>query len=252
MRSVIKKPKSVQFEDDSINSEIEKLSRENDLLKHELKAKTEIIERFLSYKAPPEKTPILREPNDNKKINKNKKVKEVSKNDKKNAEQRESKRVEIVGDSILNGIEENGLKKIPQTLIKVRKHPGATSIDILDHIRPVIRRKPNHIIIHAGTNDITKGINYLKNVKIIAREIQEESPSTKVSFSSLMVRTDIENGLEQVVEINARLKNFCMQNELGFIDNSPNIKEESLGKKKLHPNKKGTSLLVRNFLNYLS
>ena len=67
------------------------------------------------------------------------------------------KRVFIIGDSILNGISEHGLNKNHD--VKVRSHSRPTSQDINDHIKPIIRRKPDLIIIHAGTNDLAKGYN---------------------------------------------------------------------------------------------
>ena len=70
--------------------------------------------------------------------------------------------MEIVGDSMLNSLDERGLQK--RHHVKIRNHSGATSQDILDHIKPIIRRKPDTIIVHAGTNDLTANINYLKNV----------------------------------------------------------------------------------------
>ena len=63
---------------------------------------------------------------------------------------------------MLNGIHERGTNKDENIKAKIRKYPGASSIDILDHIKPSLRKAPEQIIIHAGTNDIS---NYLKNVK---------------------------------------------------------------------------------------
>ena len=47
----------------------------------------------------------------------------------------------------------------------MRKYPGASLIDILDHIRLSLWKVPEQIIIHAGTNDISNNTNYLENVK---------------------------------------------------------------------------------------
>ena len=49
--------------------------------------------------------------------------------------------------------------------VKIRKYPGASSIDILDHIKPSLQKAPEQVIIHAGTNDIFNNTNDLKNVK---------------------------------------------------------------------------------------
>ena len=70
------------------------------------------------------------------------------------------KTIIVVGDSILNGISKNGLSKnAKKHNVKVRAHPGATSRDLIDHIKPVARRKPNLVVIHVGTNDITNNVD---------------------------------------------------------------------------------------------
>ena len=38
--------------------------------------------------------------------------------------------------------------------VKVRAHPGATVTDLLDYLKPISRKQPSHLILHAGTNDI--------------------------------------------------------------------------------------------------
>ena len=51
---------------------------------------------------------------------------------------------------MLNGIQEKGLSKNADTNIKIRKYPGASSTNILDHIKPSLRKEPDQIVIHAG------------------------------------------------------------------------------------------------------
>ena len=55
---------------------------------------------------------------------------------------------------------------------------------------------------------------------------------------------------ENIIETNARLKNYCSQKGLGYIENN-GIKEVNLGKKCLHLNKKGNSALAKNLLRYI-
>ena len=84
--------------------------------------------------------------------------------------------VTIVGDSLLNGIDENGLSR--HHVVKVKNHPGANMEDIADHIKPDTRRKPDLLIIHAGTNDITRGINTIEVLRKIITFVKKESPET--------------------------------------------------------------------------
>ena len=47
----------------------------------------------------------------------------------------------------------------------MQKYPAASSVDLIDYLKPSLRKAPDEIIIHAGTNDITSNVNYLFNVK---------------------------------------------------------------------------------------
>ena len=49
-------------------------------------------------------------------------------------------------------------------------------------------------------------------------------------------------------DTNSRLKHFCNQKNIHLILNA-NIKEEHLGIKKLHLNRKGNSIFAKNLLN---
>ena len=57
----------------------------------------------------------------------------------------------IVGDSIINGVLEEGLRGEGQN-VKVRSFPGATVDDLNHYVIPLLQKKPSHIIVHPGTN----------------------------------------------------------------------------------------------------
>ena len=61
---------------------------------------------------------------------------------------------------------------------------------------------------------------------------------TILVFSSLTIRKDIKNIDKEVLDKNPRLRNFCIQKNIDYIDNT-NIKEDHQGNKKLHLNKRG-------------
>ena len=73
------------------------------------------------------------------------------------------KKIDITGDSMLNGIHECGLSKQQQA--KMQNFPGGTSETILDEVDTLVADKPDCIIVHAGMNDIAKGIDSLNSVK---------------------------------------------------------------------------------------
>ena len=160
------------------------------------------------------------------------------------------KKVIILGDSLLNGITEKGLNK--RHNVKIVNKPGATSERLLlEDLDNLIKYQPESVIIHAGTNDLTNGINMLNNAKKIVKELTTKLPKVKIAFSGLITRKDKKNLGKNVTETNKRLKNYCRQKDIGYIDNS-NITEDSLGIKKLHLNRKGNCFFAKNLLKYLN
>ena len=73
------------------------------------------------------------------------------------------KRNIILADSLLNVINEKGLSE--NHSVKVNNIPGRTSTAILDKLDDFLENKPDGLIVHASTNDITKGGNLLNNAK---------------------------------------------------------------------------------------
>ena len=136
--------------------------------------------------------------------------------------------------------------------VKIRAHSGATSLDIKDHIRPIVRRKPDCVLVHCGTNDLTKkdGIDTIETIKEIISEAKNESPDTTIALSSLTVRRDHEGMSNKVNELNRSLKKLAKEQGIPIIENS-NIDNSCLSARKLHLNRKGDSTLARNFVNFL-
>ena len=75
------------------------------------------------------------------------------------------RKVVVTGDSLLNGISKKGLLRDHQ--VTVNNFLGGTSEKGLEEIEKLVADKADCIIIHAGRNDITNGINTLKSVKNI-------------------------------------------------------------------------------------
>ena len=57
----------------------------------------------------------------------------------------------VIGDSMLAGLREAKLSRDKK--IKVRFFPGAKTDDLQYHLIPYLKKKPDNIIIHIGTND---------------------------------------------------------------------------------------------------
>ena len=157
---------------------------------------------------------------------------------------------------MLNGIHERGMNKDENIKVKIRKYPGESSIDILDHIKLYIKhiqslwKAPEQIIIHAGTNDISNNTNYLKNVKKIVKLVKETCKDTELSFSSVICRTDVKDITDTINTTNSHLENYCKQQNVGFINNG-NIKKSGLNSKGLHLHERGSSKLAKNLLHFI-
>ena len=63
--------------------------------------------------------------------------------------------IEIVGDSMINGITSVGLSSKCNHQFQIKTYRGAIPEDLVNHICPTLRRKPDMTAIHIGTNNIT-------------------------------------------------------------------------------------------------
>ena len=164
-----------------------------------------------------------------------------------NYNKKEKSNVIIIGDSMLNNINSCGLSK--SNKVSVSNFPGATSEDILDEIEDTLKTHPDTLIVHTGTNDLTKNINTLRSVKKLCEKAKRISPDTKIAFLNTIYRKDRRNTDKQRVDIDARLKNLFYQKSIPLIDNG-NIKEEHVGVKTLHLNRRDNSLFAKNLLGF--
>ena len=66
---------------------------------------------------------------------------------------------------------EKGLSKSHN--VKVKSYPGATSDDILDRIDDLLKVKPDCLLVHVGTNDLTNNVNLQNSVKKNGQKSEE-------------------------------------------------------------------------------
>ena len=116
--------------------------------------------------------------------------------------------------------------------------PGSITEDMLDYIKPIVQRKPDILIIYAGTNDLTNGVNTIKKVRKLVKVVCEidESEKNKIGFSSVIYRKDKDLEDERN-EVNMKSKKYCEGKGLVFIENV-NIMESGLNNGKLHLDKR--------------
>ena len=76
-------------------------------------------------------------------------------------------------------------------IVKIRPHPGDTSTDMCDYIKPELRHQPNVIILHCGTNNISNEINTLKKLKKLLKEIEGYATHKKPQIVYLVESKDM-------------------------------------------------------------
>ena len=158
--------------------------------------------------------------------------------EKENRNKKSREHICIIGDSMVKHIAgPPGISKNQQ--VQVKAHPGATTDDIIDYIKPTILQKTDIVIIHSGTNDLTKDLNTMSRVRKVAAAVKEIDTEGKIKlgFSGFVGEDDINKEVD-IGSTNNRLEKYCKGNEFLFTDNS-NIDASFLNKSKLHLNRKG-------------
>ena len=134
--------------------------------------------------------------------------------------------------------------------VSVKSFLGATLADMKDYVRTSLQKNPDHIIVHAGTNDLPtkKPKEIVKATKKLCKIIEEDSPSTKITISSLVVRSD--NFADKVCKVNSLLERFCCNNDYVFLKHD-NIDTRGLNRSGLHLNKTGNTILAKDFISQI-
>ena len=78
------------------------------------------------------------------------------------------KKVIVLGNSMLRHQKRDIIPK-SSNKVHVRFYPGTTTEDITDHLRLTMRKKPDAITIHAGTNDLMNDVNTMKHEETLKR-----------------------------------------------------------------------------------
>ena len=121
----------------------------------------------------------------------------------------------------------------------------------MDYVKAVARKKPDTLLIHVGTNNLTKGVNTMRKVRKCMEVILklDSTENIQIGISSIIQRTDKEFSNE-IKETNLKLKKCCLGKELFFVDNDK-INESCLNNGKLNSNKKGIQRLVKSIFSSL-
>jgi hypothetical protein len=169
-----------------------------------------------------------------------------------NQNNRTRKNILIAGTSMIGGLKPTMMSR--RHKIKVSSNGGANLGDMRHHLTALLRKKPDHLILHAGTNDAAEetstsdGIfDGLVGLKEFAESMVE---GIKVTIACPIIRTDNSRAQAKLVQVKNRLR----REGLETLDND-NITVESLTTEGKHPglhlSKEGTVELAKNYIGYI-
>ena len=90
------------------------------------------------------------------------------------------------GDSLVKNLQ--GCVCLINNHVVVKSFSGATLTDMEDRIKPVIRKEPNNLFLHIGTNDLSKisPKRVAEGIANLGIQIKEDSPGTVIVISSIL------------------------------------------------------------------
>ena len=163
----------------------------------------------------------------------------------------------IVGDSMVKNVRGWDLSNQKNKVI-VKSFSGATTEDMEDYLKPILRKEPKNLILYVGTNDLKamEPAHLSNSIESLAINIEENSPNTSVSISALLRRKIVLTYFTYYVSknislINNSLKSICCQHSWNFIEHR-DIKKNHLNRGGVHLSKTGSDLLTNNFKLHIS
>ena len=122
-----------------------------------------------------------------------------------------------------------------------------------DCIKPILRKNPQKLILHVGTNSL-KGretsTRCAQEIMTLAESIRSSGPNTELAISGLITRSEEVALTRKVSQVNSELKRLCTQKQLKFVEHA-NISCNDLNRSKINLNKVGTKIMARNFTKYI-
>uniref|UniRef100_A0A3B1IQ98 SGNH hydrolase-type esterase domain-containing protein n=1 Tax=Astyanax mexicanus TaxID=7994 RepID=A0A3B1IQ98_ASTMX len=160
----------------------------------------------------------------------------------------------VIGDSIVRH-----LKPAPaRGSASVSCFPGARVEEIARRIPAALRENKSigTVIVHAGVNDMPARRSEMlkKHFESLAETVKKTTSTTKLVFSGPL--PTYRRGSEvfsRLSGLNSFLKNWCMKNHFGFIDNWDHFWERPAFYRRdgLHPSRKGSQVLSDNITAFL-
>ena len=86
----------------------------------------------------------------------------------------------IVGYSVVKYL--TGPKISKKNYIKIKANPDVITEDIFDYIKPSILKKPDFLLVHLGTNELTNGKSTMNKIRKVAATFDEMDNERKLSW----------------------------------------------------------------------
>ena len=168
------------------------------------------------------------------------------------------KKVVVFGDSLVKRIRGREMSShVKNGKAFIQYFRGATSKDLYTYVEPTLNNdKPDAVIIHVGTNDVSNLRYQNMEPKELADKIIRigtkcrENGVNQVFISSIVCRKFFKDN-KFIREVNDFLKTFCTEANFIFISND-NITKDFLYNDGVHLLDEGTNLLVNNFIDNLN
>ena len=123
----------------------------------------------------------------------------------------------------------------------------ADAEDMEHFLHPLINKKPDQIILHIGTNDVSNGVTVKQATdQIMALCEKIKAHGIKCAFPSIILRGD--ELWEVARAVNNSICNKTDGSDIDCIDNN-NIEARHLNRSNLHLNQYGTPKLAGNMIN---
>ena len=107
----------------------------------------------------------------------------------------------IIHDSMIEYMNGWGISR--SSSVKIRSHPGATTEDIIDYIRPTAQKTPKMMVIRSGTNDITNKVNTLEKIRKVINAIKENEANYEIEVVlSSVIHQDDQDLEDEINELN--------------------------------------------------
>ena len=123
------------------------------------------------------------------------------------------------------------------------------------YAKPSVERKPNVVILHIGTNDLSPKRNEEEKFAVqIAQEVTELAKGIRENDIKIIISGLVPRGDEYETKrkrVNLILADLCSENNYAFIEHANIVASKHLNKSLIHLNKAGDNLLEGNLVRAL-